>query len=66
MLSLAFWLFVASIVALKVVDWKGAKFLSNPTYWRTRMFGLVVLLALVTVGLVVWEWAIPMMFGPRL
>ena len=66
MLSIAFWCMVASFVAMKIVDWKGKDFLSDPTYWRTRMFGLFVLLALATVGLVVWEWVIPMMFGPRL
>lgn len=66
MLSLAFWSMIGSFVLLKLVDWKGKKFLSDPTKWRTRIFGLMVLLILATVGLVVVEWAIPMMFGPRL
>ena len=66
MLSIAFWLMIGSFVALKLVDWKGKDFLSDPTYWRTRLFALVVVMALATVGALVFEWVIPMMFGPRL
>ena len=66
MLSAAFWCMVASFVALKLVDWKGKDFLSDPTYWRTRMFALVVVMILATVGALVWEWVLPMMFGPRM
>ena len=66
MLSTAFWCMVASFVALKIVDWKGKDFLSDPTYWRTRLFALVVVMILATVGAFVWEWVLPMMFGPRM
>ena len=48
MLSAAFWCMVASFVALKLVDWKGKDFLSDPTYWRTRLFALVVVMIIIS------------------